>query len=69
MLPKWHFYTWSPQRNETQDTAPLLPQDFEIILLSSKPYKSNPTDWNHGESAGISISKKRNEIIYWAEDW
>lgn len=69
MLPKWHFYTWPPQRNETRDTAPLLPQDFEIFLLSTKPSKSNPTDWNHGESAGISISKKRNEIIYWAEDW
>lgn len=69
MLPKLNFYTGPRQRNETQDAAPLLPQDFEIILLSSRPYKSNPTDWNHGESTGISISKKRNEIIYWAEDW
>ena len=63
-LPKSHFYTWPPQRNGTHDAAPLLPADFEIILLSSKPI-----DWNHGESAGISISRKRNEIIYWAEDW
>ena len=67
--PKWHFYTWPPQNNETQDAASPLPQDFEIILLSSKPYHSNPTDWNHGERAGVSISKKRNEIIYWAQDW
>ena len=68
-LPKWKFYTWPPQRYETQEAVLLLPQDFEIILLSSNPSQSNPTDWNHGESAGISISKKRNEIIYWAEDW
>ena len=69
ILPKRHFYTWQPYRNETQDAATLLPQDFETVLLSSKPYNSNAADWNHGEIAGISISRKRNEIIYWAEDW
>ena len=69
ILPKSLFFTFPPEQNETQGVPPLLPQDFEIILLSSHAYKSNPTDWNHGESSGISISKKRSEIIYWAEDW
>ena len=69
MLPKWCFFTLPPDQNETQGVPPLLPQDFQILLLSSHPYKSNPTDWNHGESSGISINKKRSEIIYRAEDW
>ena len=68
-LPKGRFFTFPPDQNETPGVPPLLPQDFEILLLSSHPYKSNSTDWNHGESSGISISKKRSEIIYWAEDW
>ena len=68
ILPKWRFFTFPPDRSETP--APqLLPQDFEIMLLSSNPYKSMPTDWNHGESSGVSISKKRRVMIYWAEDW
>ena len=69
MLPKWSFFTFPPDQSGASGLPPLLPQDFEILLLSSHPYKSNPTDWNHGESSGISISKKRREIIYWAEDW
>ena len=69
ILPKWHFFTFPTDQDEMPGVPPLLPQDFEILLLSSHPYKSNPTDWNHGESSGISISKKRSEIIYWAEDW
>jgi len=69
ILPKWHFFTFPEDRNETSGVPPLLPQDFEILLLSSHPYKPNPTDWNHGDSSGVSISKKRREIIYWAEDW
>ena len=69
MLPKWHFYT-SPQiKGETTEVIPLLPSDFEILLLSSHPYRKAPVSWNHGDCSGISISRKRNEIIYWAEDW
>jgi hypothetical protein len=69
ILPKWSFVTFPPDENETPGTHTLLPKDFEILLLSSEPYKSNPTDWNHGKAAGISISRQRSEIIYWAEDW
>jgi hypothetical protein len=69
MLPKWSFVTFPPDENETLGTHTLLPKDFEILLLSSEPYTSNPTDWNHGKATGISISRQRGEIIYWAEDW
>jgi len=69
MLPKWSFVTFPPNENEIPGTHTLLPKDFEILLLSSEPYKSNPTDWNHGKATGISISRQRREIIYWAEDW
>lgn len=69
VLPKWRFFTFPPEQDETPNVPPLLPRDFEIMLLSSYPYKSNPTEWNHGESSGISISRERSEIIYWAEDW
>jgi len=69
MLPKWSFFTFPPDENETPGTHSLLPKDFQILLLSSHPYKSNPSDWNHGQSSGISISRERSEIIYWAEDW
>ena len=69
ILPKWNFVTFPPDENETPGTHTLLPKDFEILLLSSEPYKSDPTDWNHGKASGISISRQRREIIYWAEDW
>ena len=54
MLPKWSFFTFPPDENETPGTHTLLPKDFETLLLSSEPYKSNPTDWNHGQASGIS---------------
>ena len=69
MLPKFHFYTSPQLKGETTKVIPLLPSDFEIFLLSSKPYRKDPVSWNHGDCSGISISRKRNEIIYWAEDW
>lgn len=69
MLPKWSFVTFPPDRGQTSGVPTILPEDFEILLLSSHPYKSNPVSWNHGESSGISISLKRREVIYWAEDW
>ena len=69
MLPKWRFFTFPLGENQTPGTHTLLPNDFEILLLLSQPYKSNPTNWNHGRSSGVSISRDRREIIYWAEDW
>ena len=69
VLPKWNFMTFPPTENETLGAHSLLPKDFEILLLTAQPYKSNPMDWNHGRSSGISISRHRREIIYWAEVW
>lgn len=68
-LLKESFVTFPQDEYDTPGALPLLPQDFEILLLSSEPYMSNPTDWNHGQASGISISRHRREIIYWAEDW
>lgn len=45
----------------------VLPEDFTIYLVDSKPYK--PNDWNHGELSLAAISKQRNEIIFLAERW
>ncbi|MFS8501032.1 MAG: hypothetical protein FWJ59_04415, partial [Caldicoprobacter sp.] len=45
----------------------LLPEDFTIYIIYSKPYK--PNDWNHGELSLVAISEQRNEIIFLAEDW
>ena len=68
-LPKWNFMTFPTDENETLGTHSLLPKDFEVLLLSAQPYESNPMNWNHGRSSGISISRHRREIIYWAEVW
>ena len=69
MLRKWTFYTFQEDQFETTDEMSLLPPDFEILLLSSRPYKTSPVDWNHGDCSGISVSRKRREVIYWAEAW
>ena len=62
--PKATFFTFPLDQQQTPREGPLLPQDFETLLLSPHPYH-----WNHGEASGISISRKGGEIIYWAEDW
>lgn len=69
MLPKWIFHT--VERHEIPEDKPfaLLPADFEILLLFSCPYRIDPVSWNHGESSGISVSRLRNEVIFWADDW
>ena len=68
-LLKGYFYTFPRTHDESPSSRPLLPDDFETLLLSSHPHRSGPADWNRGESRGISISRERREIIYWAEDW
>ena len=45
----------------------VLPEDFTIFIIVSKPYESN--DWNHGETSIVAISQERNEIIFLANDW
>lgn len=54
---------WSdPDRNtfpkdefsSSNNVVALLPSDFDMTLLSSRPYKTNPINWNHGDAAGVA---------------
>ena len=45
-----------------------FPDDFEIMVLEAKP-SSSGNSWNHDKGCGVAISRKRNEIVYWAEYW
>lgn len=49
----------------SEDAAQTFPYDFEIMTFDRKKYKS----YNHASCHGVAISKKRNIIVYWAEDW
>lgn len=44
-----------------------FPQDYRIMVLDKNPIA--PEHGNHGQSHGVAISKKRNEIVYWSEWW
>ncbi len=68
MFPKSWFYTFPEEVSSTNWLA-VLPGDFQMFLLSSRPYRTNPADWNHGDAAGICVSTSRNEVIYWVEAW
>jgi len=49
-----------------------FPDDYEIIIFDKIIPDTERTEdfrWNHGTSHGVAISKKRNEIVYWAEMW
>ena len=46
-----------------------FPEDFEIMVLEAIPSLPGDSSWNHGKSCGVAISRKRNEIVYWAELW
>ena len=49
-----------------------FPDDYEIMILDKIPTKGEREQfgyWNHGQCHGVAISKKRNEIVYWAEEW
>jgi hypothetical protein len=36
-----------------------------IYVFESSP----PEDWNHGHISVIAISKQRNEMMFYADDW
>lgn len=50
----------------TNDTR-IFPEDYRIFIIDAKPYQED--SWNHGYSYGAVVSLKRQEIIYYAEDW
>jgi hypothetical protein len=43
-----------------------FPADYRIFVFAAEDHGNQ---WNHGNSRGIVVSKKRNEIIYFAESW
>ncbi|MHC4335790.1 MAG: hypothetical protein ACYSUP_07500 [Planctomycetota bacterium] len=54
----------SDSRHSSGDfVAEGFPKDFVVIVLGTSG------NWNHGTSHGVAISKPKNEIVYWAEDW
>ena len=58
-MPTTFFYTSSSGNDE-------FPDDYEIMIFDKILKKEN---WNHGQSHGVAISKKKNEVVYWAESW
>jgi hypothetical protein len=40
-----------------------FPEDFVIMVLGTSG------NWHHGKSQGVAMSKARNQIVYWADDW
>jgi hypothetical protein len=47
-----------------------FPEDFEVFLFDGEPYKEGSSlDWNHGWTYGMALSKKRRQMVYWAESW
>lgn len=47
----------------SDNTATEFPGDYSTFILRSEG------DWNHGSSCGVTISRPRGEIVYWAEYW
>ncbi len=76
-MPTTSFYT----NNNTETTKNLtfaeeiekltFPEDYEIMIFDEiiRKEESSGGFWNHGKSHGVVISKKRNEIIYFAQSW
>lgn len=59
-LPGTSFHTSDPERQ------PDFPADYRIFVFAAQDHGDH---WNHGNSRGVVVSKKRNEVIYFAEHW
>jgi len=60
-MPATNFYTGD-------DKSEIFPKDYEIMIFDQFVPKGKRS-WNHGRAHGVAISKKKNEIVYWAELW
>jgi hypothetical protein len=48
----------------------LFPDDYRIFVFYARDgMPGGGFRWNHGESTGVVVSLKRNEVIYYLEDW
>ncbi len=61
-LPGTNFHT-SDNPKESK-----FPEDYRIFVFAAQSPGGNPP-WQSGKSYGIVISKQRNEVIYYAENW
>lgn len=43
------------------------PKGYKIAVFNAKDRAHG--SWNHGFSCGVAVNAKRNEVIYWAENW
>lgn len=47
-----------------------FPDDYRIFVFHARDgMPGGGFPWNHGESTGVVVSLKRNEVIYYLEDW
>jgi hypothetical protein len=64
-MPTTFFFT-SPTGEDS------FPDDYEVMIfdrLLTEEERQEEYLFNHGEAHGVAISRKRNEIVYWAESW
>jgi len=60
-IPLPPFYTGDAEPSAS------FPDEYALYFLLAQPGDSVP--WNHGQTAGIAISQRRSELVYWAESW
>jgi hypothetical protein len=61
-LPGTSFHTAD---NEKQIA---FPEDYRIFMFGVKDAGGTPP-WQSGKCYGVVVSKKRNEVVYFAENW
>ena len=69
-MPTTHFFTSKAPENDTSRLS--FPADYEIMVLDPlipKSKKAENHNWLDSDSHGVAISRKRNDIVYWAESW
>jgi hypothetical protein len=61
-LPGTYFHTSDNEKHVE------FPADYRIFVFVAQDAGGNPP-WQSGTSYGVVISKQRNEVIYYAENW
>jgi hypothetical protein len=61
-LPGTHFHT-ADSREYTE-----FSKDYRIFVFDAKDSGGTPP-WQSGKCYGVVVSKNRNEVIYYAENW
>jgi hypothetical protein len=53
--------------NYTAKPRGAFEREFDVYVRRAST-RSKP-EWNHGESAGVAISRTTGEVVYWAQSW